>query len=35
MPHGKEQERKQPPQMIAVGAITSEIEKWGWGQELE
>ena len=34
-PHGKEKERKSPQQMIVAGAITSGIEKWGWGQVLE
>ena len=31
----KEQERKRPQQMTVAGAITSGIERWGWGQVLE
>jgi hypothetical protein len=35
MLHGKGQERGQPLPKIMAGAITSRIEKWGWGQVRE
>ena len=35
MPHGKEQERKSPQQMIVAGVITSGVERWRRGQVLE
>jgi SRSO17 transposase len=35
MPHGKEKQMKQPQQIVPVGAKTTFVQVWRWGQELE
>src|SRR5258708_8805200 len=34
-PHGKEKDMKPPQQITPVGAKTTFVEVWKWGQELE